>query len=531
MRARLPPLVFLLPHLSLGISPVQEVLSVDARASPLDAKLKQIVHESMEEWHVPGISIGVVDGDEFWAEGYGIASFPDTPVTPSTLFYGASTTKAFTSAALALLIHHPTNFTSLSWKRPVSSLIPSHFVLEDQWATSHLTIEDILSHRTGMPRHDLSYGGHYEGRNATPEDIVRALRYLPMTEEPRVRWQYCNMMYTAASYLLETLTGMSLGDFLGESIWEPLGMNSTYFSNEDALASPSHLAQGYVHHNGTYQKVPYMDTRPVSGAGSMISNVQDYSKWLHALVHTSPPIPKDAYKALFTPRMIMDRNGDSPLPYTGPESYSLGWITSVYRGHQFYEHSGGMEAFGAQVIFFPELKYGICSFGNTRVTSNNVELKAIWTLIDDKLGVPPKESFDWDKKFRKQMQSGREQYDNRTAQYYPEIPSPPLPLTLPLEDYAGTYFQPAYRNVTIYEERGVLKAHRDDVSWKLMFDLEHVSGDYLMAHIDSTTAPGLISRQAVAAEFKVGSDGVASGFGIAIEPEMGLEGRIWFERV
>ncbi|KAJ5047542.1 uncharacterized protein L3040_003365 [Drepanopeziza brunnea f. sp. 'multigermtubi'] len=508
MRARLLPLVFLLPLLSLGISPVQEVLNVDARASPLDTKLRQLVHESMEEWHVPGISIGVVDGDEFWAEGYGIASFPDTPVTPSTLFYGASTTKAFTSAALALLIYHPTNFTSLSWKTPVSSLIPSDFVLEDEWTTSHLTIEDILSHRTGMPRHDLSYGGHYEGRNATPEDIVRAL-----------------------SYLLETLTGMSLGDFLRESIWEPLGMSSTYFSNEDALASPSHLAQGYVHHNGTYQKVPYMDTRPVSGAGSIISNVQDYSKWLHALINESPPIPKDAYKSLFTPRMLMDRNDDSPLPYTGPESYSLGWITSVYRGHQFYEHSGGMEAFGAQIIFFPELKYGLCSFGNTGVTSNNVELKAIWKLIDDKLGVPPKERFDWDKKFRKQMQSGKEQYDNRTAQYYPKIPSPPLPPTLPLEDYAGTYFQPAYRNVTIYKEQGVLKAHRDDVSWKLMFDLEHISGDYFMAHIDSTTAPGLIFRQAVAAEFKVGSDGVANGFGIAIEPEMGLEGRIWFERV
>ena len=90
---------------------------------------------------------------------------------------------------MSLLVTDSSNFTSLTWKTPVSSLIPDDFVLEDEWATKHITIEDILSHRTGMPRHDMSYGGTYEGRKPTPRDVVRALRYLPMTEEPRVRFQ------------------------------------------------------------------------------------------------------------------------------------------------------------------------------------------------------------------------------------------------------------------------------------------------------------------------------------------------------
>ncbi len=138
-----------------------------------------------------------------------------------------------------------------------------------------------------------------------------------------------------------------------------------------------------------------MDLGTVSGAGSTISNVQDYSKWLHALLHHSLPIPESAYETLLTPRMITE---EPDSPYTGPVNYALGWFTSTYRGYQFFEHSGGMEAFGAQVIFFPELKYGLCAFGNTGQTSNIVELKAIWKLIDDKLEVPKKERFDWDGK-------------------------------------------------------------------------------------------------------------------------------------
>lgn len=109
----------------------------------------------------------------------------------------------------------------------MSEVIRDDFVLENNYATSHTTIEDVLSHRSGMPRHDFSYGGKYEGHEGGPRDVVRALRYLPLTAEPRTKYQYCNMMYVAASHVIETITGVWLGDFLRERIWEPLGMRST----------------------------------------------------------------------------------------------------------------------------------------------------------------------------------------------------------------------------------------------------------------------------------------------------------------
>lgn len=160
-------------------------------------------------------------------QGYGIASYPSTPVTPSTLFLGGSTTKAFTAAAMALLISSG-NFSSLAWDTPIATLIRDDFVLRDPYLTDHVTIEDALSHRTGMPRHDFSYGGVDErGEKRDVRDLVRSLRELPVSAGVRVRFQYCNMMFVVVSYVVERLMGVWLGDFLRERIWEPLGMRST----------------------------------------------------------------------------------------------------------------------------------------------------------------------------------------------------------------------------------------------------------------------------------------------------------------
>jgi hypothetical protein len=143
-----------------------------------------------------------------------------------------------------------------------------------------------------------------------------------------------------------------------------------------------------------------MDLRIVSGAGSVISNVLDYTKWIKALLNTSGPISKRGYNALLASRSILEKHVELPSPYTGPEAYSLGWFTGTYQGYEFFTHSGGMEAFGAEIIFFPKLMYGIASLGNTGVTSNMVEERLMWHLIDEKIGVPEEDRFDWNKRCR-----------------------------------------------------------------------------------------------------------------------------------
>jgi hypothetical protein len=124
-----------------------------------------------------------------------------------------------------------------------------------------------------------------------------------------------------------------------------------------------------------------------------------------------------------------------------------------------------------------------------------------------------------------------ERNKNAKNQYYSDIPNPPIPHTLPLANYTGTYYNPGYRNVTIFEKDGALHIDRQDVTLKVKLDLEHVSGDYFMAYIDSTLAPGLVFQEAAPAGFVVGSDGVSKSFGIATQPEMRIGARIQFTRI
>jgi CubicO group peptidase (beta-lactamase class C family) len=131
---------------------------------------------------------------------------------------------------LSLLIDNSSQYSNIQWSIPIADLIRDDFVLENDYATTHTTIEDALSHRSGLPRHDFSYGGLRDGKKATIKDTVRDLRYLKLTAEPRTTFQYCNLMFVVASHVVESLTGVWLGDFLKEQIWEPLGMKSTVSS-------------------------------------------------------------------------------------------------------------------------------------------------------------------------------------------------------------------------------------------------------------------------------------------------------------
>lgn len=271
-------------------------------------------------------------------------------------------------------------------------------MLEDDWATAHITLEDAVSHRTGMPRHDLSTAREIDGRAATPRDITRNLRNLALTYPPRVAFHYCNLMFVTLSHVVEVLTGRWLGDVLRETLWAPLGMNSTYFDLDEALAAPGHFAAGYSwdEKEGKYHEVPKMGVTEVSGAGGVMSTALDYAKWVRCLLHEAAPLSEAVHKDIKAPRMI-----GSTAPAAGLDVllYSLAWQRTTFRGHVVYTHSGGMHAYGAEVYWLPEHKYGVVAFGNTALTSNAAEDVLGWRLIQDKLGIPREEQYGFNEKY------------------------------------------------------------------------------------------------------------------------------------
>lgn len=297
---------------------------------------------------------------------------------------------------MATLVEDNETYPQVQWDTPISELIRDDFVLNDEYATQHITIEDTLSHRTGLPRHDQAYGNNLSRGNAVRE-IVRKIRHLPLTAPLRTKYQYCNLMFVVAAHVIETLTGEWLGDLLARRIWAPLEMKSTFFSLEDAQQAPENLARGYAYcaeHTG-YREVEWMSLDEVSGAGSVITNVLDYVKWARSLLGRKPPLSEEVHKAIWEPRTLIPNDPEGP--YTGPQAYALGWRTMVYRGYQLYEHSGGMNAFGAELILIPELQYSVVLLANTSLTSNFAEQKLAFHLIDEKLEIPLEDRFDWDR--------------------------------------------------------------------------------------------------------------------------------------
>ncbi|UKZ76461.1 hypothetical protein TrVFT333_004165 [Trichoderma virens FT-333] len=507
-----------------------------ASGNPLTAEFGEFVREQLEKWKVPGISLAVIDGDDVYAEvrgpkafnvfflrcewykvvvltlfkGYGYATLPDIPATPETLWYGGSTTKAHVAAALSALIHSR-NYSAFSqgWSTPISSIIRDDFVLQDEWATNHITLDDAVSHRTGMARHDVSSVKEIDGRPATPRDIVRNLRNLPLTAEPRVEILYCNLMYVTLSYVIETVTGRWLGDVLKELIWEPLGMRSTHFDLQSALDAPEHMASGYawILEKEEYEEIPFMTLTEVSGAGSVISNVLDYAKWIKSLIHQSGPLSAAVHKDIRAPRVFWP--GEPQNGYD-LELYGLGWA-----------------------------KYGVVVLGNT-AKCHVVEAIVGWKLIDDKLGIPDKDRVDFAAKFKKGDEQLDWLYENALDILYPERPDPGLPPTLPTSELVGTYYNPGYGNITLREEahpdkpgEKILTADRPDSTWEYSMHFHHVSGDRWIVYISAPVFLGRKFKEFVAGEFKIGADGKPSAIEIIWENRSDpmFEGKAHYKRI
>ena len=192
----------------------------------LDAEVAQ----ALQDFKVPGVAIAVVkEGKVILAKGYGYRDLEkQLPVTTKTLFAIGSITKSFTVATLGTLVDEG----RLGWDQPVHSLLPD-FVLKDAWASEHVTPRDLVTHRTGLPRHDLTW----YSADFSRAELVGRLRYLELSKEPRATFQYNNLMFMTAGYLAGRLQGTTWEEAVRQRILAPLGMNDSNFSVEDSQKS------------------------------------------------------------------------------------------------------------------------------------------------------------------------------------------------------------------------------------------------------------------------------------------------------
>ncbi|WYZ44790.1 hypothetical protein EsH8_VIII_000106 [Colletotrichum jinshuiense] len=463
-------------------------------------------------------------------------------MTPHTLFYTGSTTKSFTAAGLSLLVDNATAnssmYSGITWKTPVSSILRDDFVLSDDWATAHITLEDALSHRTGYPRHDLASVD-------TIRETVRLLRHLPLAAEPRTKFLYCNKMFAVLGYLIEVLTGSWLGDFFREHLWAPMGMNETYFSLQDAESSGLQLANEYFYDavQDEYIEFPHEPSSSEEGAGSIISTVLDYAKYLRVMMTEAEPISKTAHQELKTPRNFV---AVSNPPYTGPVTYALGWQGSVFEGEQIYFHTGQVTMFISMMIMIPSKQLAVAVFSNS---DSRAPMVIAHHILWEHLGVPAAKRYDLNKKYKSDAEEQFKYLKNCVKEIYPSLPDPPLLPTLPISDHIGQFYDPGYGTLKVVldcpeaNETGANKKCQLRVLGiggstfaylKPIVYLEHISGNYWVARgylggkdVHQSGIPSFC----IPVEFKVDIHGTVAHLGIGVRLEGGDEPLVWYKRV
>ncbi|TFY81752.1 hypothetical protein EWM64_g2261, partial [Hericium alpestre] len=364
-------------HVSCHADPAQTIFDstgpVQGYKKAITPELARDIEAAMRRDKIPGLALGVFHRDgisEFGA--WGSKTEEGEAVNKDTLFILASVSKAFLSASMGILIDdyaHGRNTTPLpagvdtfDWDTKIKALLPEDWAPMDKWANEKVSLKDILSHISGIPRHDFSYGP-----NDTLPDAVRKLQHLRPAFELREKWSYNNMMYMLGAHLIATYAG-SYARFVEERIWTPLNMTSTTYSPSKAAASGK-LTQSWITFG---RRIPTWHTDATidlnQGPGGVISSVEDLEKWVRTLMNggvdprtNKTIIPPSAFAAVTSAQAIISGTGDGNESISG---YGMGWMRSSYLGHDVVEHSGGIPGFSTQIAFLPSSGIGIVALSN-----------------------------------------------------------------------------------------------------------------------------------------------------------------------
>jgi len=407
------------------------------------------VRSALATWKVPGVSIAIVRNDSvIYAKGYGVREIgkPAT-VNERTIFAIGSSSKAFTAAAVAMLV----DSGKVGLDAHATAYLPG-FQLYDPYATRELTVRDLLSHRSGLARGELVwYGSEYDR-----DEILRRVRFLEPTWSFRSQFGYQNIMYLAAGQVVARVANTSWDDFIRQRLFQPLGMTSSSTSIT-ALKGRDDVAAPHADVNDTVRAVPYRMIDNIAPAGSINSNAVDMAQWVRLQLNDGKYggkqlISKKLVDEMHTPQTVIRAEGAWKMMNPGAHlmAYGLGWFLSDYEGKYLVQHGGNIDGMTALVAMLPEEKFGMVILSN--MNGSTLPTALMLKTIDLQLERPAR---DWSAQLHAR-------YDSlvtmaRAAQKRMEgqrvMGTKP---SLPLSAYAGTYADSMYGTVKVTEDNGTL---------------------------------------------------------------------------
>jgi len=412
------------------------------------------IQKILKDWNAPALGVGIVVDDKLvFAKGYGYRDYEKKlAFTPTTLCQIASNTKLFTALAAGMLVDEG----KLTWDKPVRDSVPAIRFYNDELNIT-VTLRDMLAHRTGITRHDTIW---YQSDD-TRKQLFDKVKYLEPREPLRQTFLYNNLMYAAAGYIIELQSGKTWEDFVRERIFKPLDMNSTVYSIADMLKQPD-FGVPFTEKRDTFEiyKIPYYeDTAGVAPCGAIISNIQDMSHWLVALMNDGKyggkqVLPPDVLKATLEPAIALPNTMAETRGYWEllNTAYGMGRETASYRGHLLTYHGGDLPGFHSQISFMPRERIGVIVFviGDHCASLYNT---ISYNVYERLLGM---DQTPWSERILeirlKGKKAGTEARAKAGADRVPDTkPSHPL------ANFAGEYEHPAYGVLKIGMKDGQLQ--------------------------------------------------------------------------
>lgn len=410
------------------------LLSAARAAQPVDgAAIDRIVQKAMEAQPAPGMAIAIVrDGELVYTKGYGLRKMgASEPVTPDTIFAIGSLTKAFTTAAMAMLVEDG----RMSWDDPVQQHLP-YFRLKDPIANATVTLRDLVTHRTGLAGHDMLW----MGAPWPLEESIRRIGLVDPSAPIRTRYQYQNLMYNAAGEALAHTAGVSWDEFVRERIFVPLGMSHAVFASSEAQRARDHATPHRPEENGKSTSIAwYNDDRQVRPAGSIKTSVRDLSRWMlfqlgDGTFHGRRLLSAKSLQEMHRGQMALPPD----MPNDPPSSYAMGWVVQSFHGQLLLSHGGAVRGFRAFQALIPARRLGVVAL--TNLDSAWIQEAVTMQILDELTNATGR---DWFDEFREAQEKTKaaagEARRKRAAQRQPNTKT-----SLDLTAYAGAYRNPAY---------------------------------------------------------------------------------------
>ena len=469
----------------------------------------QTINKSLQDWHIPGAAVAIVKDEEtLYMKGHGLRDIElGLPITENTRFPIASMTKTFTAMGAAILVDEGL----LSWDQPVRDLMPG-FRLADDYATARTTLRDLLSHRTGLPRHDATWYGTHK----TQQELYDGLRHLKSSADFRSLWQYNNLMYEVVGLMCAQASGAeSWESFIQNRVIDPLGLTSTTANAEKAGSTRfSDIALPYRLKNGENEphRIPVFEHN-LGPAGSIHSTLTDMITWIK--VHTNRGLSKGVQLVseqnlghMHTPQMLIEATAQQISLFNNKLfSYGLGWFIEPYQGVTLCHHGGNVGGFSLITGFVPQENIGLVVLTNIKGTFLTKAL--MYEALDRVLGVDSGKTKDWISEYLKlSHKSEQEELNALVDSNLARIADSPA--SHELKDYAGTYIAPGYADIEI--------KRKDNELWGFYagewFKLLHYHYDIF--ELDRRETFG----DTIKVSFISDSDGLINQLHFPIEPEV-----------